>query len=211
MASALAKQVAACNKRSRERGLAGNLTTLDWQRSLDFFEQRCAYCGSSGAWTIDHFQALAYGGGSIHSNTIPSCSACNAWKASSSLHELPSSFISTERFITIRTYLEAIGKRNQELWQRLSEREPAFARMDAAVARLKAYCEKRVQEPSNDNIVYASLYCMLFGVEWDPEHYFQVTISLSWQQQHSTLVGMTAACEDAWLILHGEAKAIPVT
>ncbi|GHO80286.1 hypothetical protein KSD_80570 [Ktedonobacter sp. SOSP1-85] len=63
MATALAKQVAACNQRSRERGLAGTLTTLDWQRTLNFFDQRCAYCVIAVAWTIDHFQALAYGEG----------------------------------------------------------------------------------------------------------------------------------------------------
>ena len=208
MASALAKQVAACNRRSREKGLAGTLTTLDWQRSLAFFDQRCAYCGSSLAWTIDHFQALAYGGGSTHSNCVPSCNNCNASKASSSIHELPSSFINAERLQTIRNYLETIGKRNQEHWQRLSDREPAFAQMDADVARLKTYCEKRMRERSDDSFAYGSLRFMLFGVEWDPEHYFQVTVSLLWQQQHSTLAEVTAACKDAWRILHGEAKTV---
>jgi len=209
MVSALAKQVAACNKRSRERGLAGTLTALDWQRSLDFFDQRCAYCGSARAWTIDHFQPLASGGGSIHSNAVPSCSSCNAAKASSFIHELPSSFINPERLNTLHTYLEAIGKRNQEQWQRLSEREPTFARMDAAVARLKAYCEERMLESSDESMAYGSLRCMLFGVEWDPEHYFQVTVSLCWQQR--AFAEMTAACKDAWRVLRGEAKAVSMT
>lgn len=66
MASSLAKQVALCNRRARDRGLAHTLTTLDWQRTLNFFEHHCVYCGS-GAWTIDHFQSLADGGGSTHS------------------------------------------------------------------------------------------------------------------------------------------------
>jgi HNH endonuclease len=113
MASALAKQVAVCNKRSREKGLAGTLTTLDWQRSLEFFNQQCAYCGNAHAWTIDHFQPLVYGGGSTHSNVVPACNLCNNAKASSLIHELPSSFISPERLKAIETYLEAIGKRNQ--------------------------------------------------------------------------------------------------
>ena len=111
----------------------------------------------------------------------------------------------------MRIYLEAIGKRNQEQWQRLSEREPAFARMDEAVARLKAYCEERMLEASSENTAYGSLRCMLFGVEWDPEHYFQVTISLSWQQQHSTFAEMADACKDAWRVLRGEAKAASTT
>ncbi|GHO70407.1 hypothetical protein KSC_092990 [Ktedonobacter sp. SOSP1-52] len=54
MATALAKQVATCNRRSRERGLVGTLTTLDWQRTLNFFDQLCAaYCVTAVAWTID--------------------------------------------------------------------------------------------------------------------------------------------------------------
>ncbi len=36
MASSLAKQVASCNRRARDRGLAHTLTTLDWQRTVDF-------------------------------------------------------------------------------------------------------------------------------------------------------------------------------
>jgi len=41
MASPLAKQVASCNRRARDRGLAHTLTTLDWQRTLDFFDHKC--------------------------------------------------------------------------------------------------------------------------------------------------------------------------
>lgn len=206
MASALAKQVAACNRRARERGLAGTLTTLDWQHSLEFFKQQCAYCGTATAWTIDHFQALAYGGGSTHSNVVPACQLCNTTKASSFLHELPPSLISSERLLTIRTYLEAIGKRNQESMRRLCVREPRFAQMEAAVARLKVYCEQRSREStSSESAAYGYLRLMLFGVEWDPSHYFQVTVSLSWQEQHSTLPELTAACQNAWSILHDDA------
>ncbi|GHO62835.1 hypothetical protein KSC_017270 [Ktedonobacter sp. SOSP1-52] len=105
----------------------------------------------------------------------------------------------------IRTYLEAIGKRNQESWQRWNEREPRFAHMDAAVTRLKAYCEQRLLESSsNENVAYDYLRQMLFGVEWDPEHYFQVTVSLSWQERHSILPEITIACQDAWRALRGE-------
>ncbi len=203
MASSLAKQVALCNRRARDRGLAHTLTTLDWQRTLNFFEHHCVYCGS-GAWTIDHFQSLADGGGSTHSNCVPSCSSCNAQKASTSPGHLTPSFVSTEQLEVIRQYLEAIGRRNQEQWQRLCEREPAFARMNAAVVRLKSYCESRALESPLENAAYGYLRRMIFGVEWDPSYYFQVTISLGWQQQHSTLATLTAACKDAWRVLSDE-------
>lgn len=93
MTSSLAKQVASCNRRARDQGLAHTLTTLDWQRTLDFFKHHCVYCGG-GAWTIDHFQSLANGGGSTHSNCVPSCSSCNTEKASTSPGHLTPSFVS---------------------------------------------------------------------------------------------------------------------
>jgi len=203
MASPLAKQVASCNRRARDRGLAHTLTTLDWQRTLDFFDHKCVYCGCA-AWTIDHFQSLADGGGSTHSNCVPSCSSCNVAKASSSPGKLTPSFVSGERLAVIRDYLEAIGKRNQESWQRWNERWSNFARMDEDVARLKSYCESRAMESPLENAAYGYLRCMIFGVEWDPSHHFQVTISLKWQWQHSKLTSLTAACEDAWQVLRGE-------
>ncbi len=205
MASALAKQVAFCNRRARHRGLAHTLTPLDWQSTLDFFDQKCVYCGGV-AWTIDHFQPLASGGGSTHSNCVPACSSCNATKASSSSNDLASSFVSTERLAVIRNYLEAIGKRNQESWQKRSELWSNFARMDEDVARLKLYCESRVLEAPLENAAYGYLRRMIFGVEWDAAHYFQVTVSLTWQQQHSQLASLTAACEDAWRILRDESN-----
>ena len=121
MASPLAKQVAFCNRRARDRGLAHTLTTLDWQRTLDFFEQKSVYC-----------------------------------------------------------------------------------RMDEDVARLKAYCELRAIESPLENAAYAYLRCMIFGVEWDPSHHFQIAVSLKWQWEHSKVASLTAACENAWQVFHGE-------
>ena len=203
MTSAFAKQVASCNRRARERGAAHTLTTLDWQRTLEFFDHHCVYCGSR-AWTIDHFQSLSDGGGSTHSNCVPSCSSCNAEKAATSPGHLTPSFVSVERLAVIRDYLETLGRRNQEHWWRLCEREPRFALMDAAVARLKSYCESCALESPFEKAAYLYLRRMIFGVEWDPSYYFQVTISLTWQQQHSTLASLTAACEDAWRVLREE-------
>ena len=76
--------------------------------------------------------------------------------------------------------------------------------MDAVVARVKSYCESRALESPIENVAYGYLRCMIFGVEWDPSYYFQVAISLNWQQKHSTLANLTAACKDAWRVLRGE-------
>ena len=77
MATALAKQVAEANRRARRMGMAGTLTTLDWQRTLEAFGGCCAYCGEEPAATIDHFIPLAVGGATTQSNCVPSCLVCN--------------------------------------------------------------------------------------------------------------------------------------
>ncbi len=43
---------------------------------------------------------------------------------------------------------------------------------------------------------YGFLRVMLFGVEWDPAYYYQVTVSLAWHHSSSTDPRMKAACED---------------
>ena len=37
----------------------------------------------------------------------------------------------------------------------------------------------------------------LFGVEWDPAYYFQMLVSLHWQQVHARNQWVTAACQNA--------------
>lgn len=60
MASVLAKQVAAHNQQSRERRLAGMLTTLDWRRSLEFNESPFAHIWNPlGNTTRRHCNAYA--------------------------------------------------------------------------------------------------------------------------------------------------------
>lgn len=197
MSSPVAKQVSAANRRARERGLVGSLTALDWQRSLDHFDHRCAYCGGIGR-TIDHFQSMSLGGQTSMSNCVPSCPCCNEHKGSHLPDELDASFVSPEQLTVIRTYLEVIGQRNQENWRRLCAREPAFAEMHEKRQRLRAFCFQHAREASKESMRYGFLHLcvMLFGVEWDPTNYFQVLTSLSWQKLHTTLPEVRAACED---------------
>ncbi len=203
MASQLAKQVAACNRRAKERGLEGSLTTRDWQRTLEFFGHKCVYCGIA-AGTIDHFQSLSFGGGTTHSNCVPSCMSCNTRKASQSFRELDATFVRAERVTAIREYLEVIGHQHQESLHRLYEREPVFLRLHEATLHLKQYCEERAQQiQTEESTAYGYLRQMIFGVEWDPAHHFQMLTSLIWQQQHSTLPILAAACEDARNVLSG--------
>ena len=187
MASALAKQVAAENRRARSMGMAGTLTTLDWQRTLKAFRGCCAYCGDLPAVTIDHFIPLAFGGATMQSNCVPSCLSCNRLKADiyPDEHTLPS--LSKERLEEVRSYLEEIGRRHQESLNKLWERVPKLAHDQLAAQALKRYCEQRARETDDPCAApYARLCQRIFGVPWDPAYAFQVLESLRWQQAHAS-------------------------
>ena len=203
MALSQAKQVAACNRRARDRGLVGTLSTLDWQRTLEFFHYRCAYCNAM-ALTIDHFMPMMYGGGTTHSNCVPCCHSCNERKGSLTPEQLVPSLTTAENFTRIRTYLEEIGARNQFYLKRLCEREKRFARMNDAVLRLKHHCDERMRVLDEQNPCYVILRYMLFGVEWDPAYYYQVLSSLLWHREHSTVPVMRNVCETALQVLQIE-------
>lgn len=141
MASTLAKQVATANRRARDRGLEGSLSTLDWQRALTFFEGRCAYCDSPAS-TLDHFQPMMLGGPTTRSNAILCCISCNERKGATAPDQL-SLFMPPERVAHIRGYLEAQGSVRQQSWHDLCIREPSFAAMDRKTTWLTAYCEQQ--------------------------------------------------------------------
>lgn len=67
------------NRRIRCRADAG-LTQAEWNHILDVFGNRCAYCGTEGKLTIDHFLPLALDGGHRASNIVPACGPCNSSK-----------------------------------------------------------------------------------------------------------------------------------
>lgn len=73
-----------------KRQLPNTFTAADWQRCLDYFDSRCAYCGRmAGLWhklAQDHFVPLAKGGGYTPNNIVPAChgtDGCNNQKHNS--------------------------------------------------------------------------------------------------------------------------------
>lgn len=196
MASSLTKQVATANRRSRDRGLEGSLSTFDWRRACTFFEGRCAYCGTAVASTIDHFQPMARGGPTSHANAIPSCIFCNERKGASAPDQLPATLATPARVAHIRGYLEEIGRARQQLWRDLCAREPAFAAMDRKTTQLKTYCEQQALHHETQRVQYTFLRMMLFGVEWDPAYSYQVTVSLDWHRTTSTDPRLQTVCAD---------------
>lgn len=56
-------------------------TRKDWRIALEFFDNRCAYCGSAGPLQRDHFIPLRpYSGFHTADNIVPACGPCNLRK-----------------------------------------------------------------------------------------------------------------------------------
>ena len=167
MSSAVAKQVAMCNRRARVHGLEGRLSVGDWQQTCAFFTGRCAYCGGENAGTIDHYWPLAWGGVTTQSNTVLACVTCNTRKAEIlPINEQLLEFVKPEHLASAREYLEEVGQRHQESLTCVWKREPQLGDAQQAIYFLKHYCEWQSSQTEN---VHANAYALLrrriFGVE----------------------------------------------
>lgn len=55
-------------------------TDEDWQKALAYFDNKCAYCGSTEDLEQEHFVPVRFGGGYTKDNIVPSCKDCNSHK-----------------------------------------------------------------------------------------------------------------------------------
>src|SRR5690606_39084474 len=70
-------------RRARKRQLPDTLTAEQWRLCVDYFDQRCVYCGSTGNMTIDHPIPLSaeHCPGTVATNVVPACTGCNCSKS----------------------------------------------------------------------------------------------------------------------------------
>jgi 5-methylcytosine-specific restriction endonuclease McrA len=73
-------QVYKLKRRTLAKDLPSSLTSDDWTKCKKFFNNKCAYCGTTKELTLDHFIAVSKGGGLSKSNAIPACRSCNSSK-----------------------------------------------------------------------------------------------------------------------------------
>lgn len=68
-----------CQKRrSLKDSLPNSLTVDEWNESIEYFNNECAYCGCDTEMLHqDHVIPISKGGGYIKSNIIPACPSCN--------------------------------------------------------------------------------------------------------------------------------------
>ncbi len=69
-------------RRSAIKELPVLLTLEQWNMCLNYFGNKCAYCGvSTGDMTQDHFVPLSRKGEYTINNIIPACRSCNSSKS----------------------------------------------------------------------------------------------------------------------------------
>jgi hypothetical protein len=67
-------------RRSLEKESITSLTTAQWKSCKKHFNNACAYCGSEGKLTKDHFVPVSKGGDLVVTNVVPACVSCNSSK-----------------------------------------------------------------------------------------------------------------------------------
>lgn len=67
-------------QRARHSTLDGTITGDEWLECLEYFDNACAYCGSTSNITRDHIEPVSKGGLNLISNIVPACKSCNSSK-----------------------------------------------------------------------------------------------------------------------------------
>ena len=100
--------------RARDCGLPARLTEAEWERTLAHFDNRCAYCGESDWYVVEHVMPLDLGGGTTVWNCVPACYGCNSNKKSRTMAVLLAPYergeisyrFSRKRLLAIQQWLD---------------------------------------------------------------------------------------------------------
>lgn len=68
------------NRRASRAGLPATLTTKQWTKTLNDFNQCCAFCQDGPYDVLEHFIPIARSGGTTEYNCVPACVTCNRLK-----------------------------------------------------------------------------------------------------------------------------------
>jgi hypothetical protein len=95
-------------KRKIQKILTNDLTYKQWLQCLDYFENKCAYCGADNiSLAMDHFIPITKFGATSKNNIIPCCSKCNSSKNNKDFHQWykRQSYYKKERYQKILDYI----------------------------------------------------------------------------------------------------------
>lgn len=85
-----------------KKQLPNSFTDQDWQKTLEYFNHKCVYCGSSERLEQDHFIPITKNGGYTPNNIVPACKTCNLRKYNYS----PEQWCSPEIYNIIQEYFQ---------------------------------------------------------------------------------------------------------
>lgn len=93
---------------NRRTKIQGTVTLAEWKETLEYFNNSCAYCGSTGKLTQDHIVPIASGGLNTKYNLVPACPFCNRSKNSSPLVQwyMKQSFATEERLQKVLDFMQ---------------------------------------------------------------------------------------------------------
>ena len=77
----ISQRIKSQRRRSLKKKLPSTLTANQWALTVEYFGNKCAYCGNGGPLVQDHFIPIHAGGEYSHNNIIPSCVRCNSHKS----------------------------------------------------------------------------------------------------------------------------------
>ena len=82
----------------------------DWAMALNYFDNLCAYCGSSAPLEQDHVVPISKGGSSSIDNIMPACKRCNSSKCTTEMLSWykRQPFFNQERLDKILRYLQEV-------------------------------------------------------------------------------------------------------
>lgn len=94
-------------RRTLEKTMLRSFSVEDWKECLTHFGGTCAYCGSTGNMTQDHFVPVLAMGEYTKNNIIPACLSCNSSKQHHNFFEWypKQPFYSKQRETKILQYL----------------------------------------------------------------------------------------------------------
>lgn len=73
------KELMRCHNRRTK--VKGTITLDEWKETLEYFDNSCAYCGSTDKITQDHIVPISEGGLTTKHNLVPACPFCNSSKS----------------------------------------------------------------------------------------------------------------------------------
>jgi hypothetical protein len=102
-------------RNAKKRLLPASLTTKQWGTCLEYFYNKCCYCGKEDSLTQDHFVPISQGGEYAANNIVPCCKSCNPSKSNKDFFEWypKQPFYSKQREAKILKYLNYEGNIQQ--------------------------------------------------------------------------------------------------